>query len=172
VKRSDSLAGSNSAHEGGVAEIERLLDHRSVTKLRTERAGSLRTNTFARYLAFQAPAWIIGALVAWALDRWSDIPRWMLLLALALYLAKDLFLYRFVKLAYEHTPHDPVDTLQGDRGVVVVDLKPIGWVRVGSERWRAELVRDVSEVAAGATVRIVGMHGVTLIVEPDTEQAS
>ena len=56
------------------------------------------------------------------------------------------------------------ETLIGARAQVVTACAPVGQVRVEGELWRA---RCESGVEPGATVRVVGRDGLTLLVEPE-----
>jgi membrane-bound serine protease (ClpP class) len=56
------------------------------------------------------------------------------------------------------------DALVGDVGVTVGRLAPHGEVRVGRQRWSAESAG--AAIPAGSPVRVVGRHGLHLIVEP------
>jgi membrane protein implicated in regulation of membrane protease activity len=120
--------------------------------------------TILRYIAFQLPSWLIVAFIAVALDVWSELPRPLLVGAFALYLVKDFVIYPWVRSAYEHTEHDPGSNMLAARGVVIVSLDPVGWVRVGSERWRAETVDAAAPLAPGTAVEVSRVRGHTLLV--------
>ena len=57
-----------------------------------------------------------------------------------------------------------VETLIGRRAVVVTACTPLGQVRVRGELWRA---RCEVGAAQGASVRVIGLEGLTLLVEPE-----
>ena len=59
-------------------------------------------------------------------------------------------------------PHD----LVGKRGVAETELAPHGTVRIRAERWRASCALGVERIAAGASVRVVEVEGLTAVVEP------
>ena len=63
------------------------------------------------------------------------------------------------------TPTIGREWLLGELGEVVVAVDPDGVVKVGDGTWRARTNR-ATPVAAGAPVRVVGIDGVTLEVEP------
>jgi membrane-bound serine protease (ClpP class) len=63
------------------------------------------------------------------------------------------------------TPTIGRDWMLGERGQVVVAVAPDGVVKVGDGTWRARTNR-ATPVAAGEPVRVVGIDGVTLEVEP------
>jgi membrane-bound ClpP family serine protease len=60
------------------------------------------------------------------------------------------------------------EALIGSTGVTTTELKPKGEVRVLGEFWQAR-VQD-GEIAAGASVEVVGMDGMFLLVKPAAEQ--
>lgn len=64
-------------------------------------------------------------------------------------------------------PHDPLAALIGTEGVVVTDLRPIGSVRIGDQRYDA--LSDTMLIRAGSKVKITGVSdGTTLRVRPLT----
>ena len=126
--------------------------------------------TILRYIAFQLPSWLVVAFIAMALDIWSELPRPLLIGAFALFLVKDFVIYPWVRSAYEHTEHDPGSEMLAARGVVIVSLDPVGWVQVGSERWRAETVDDAAPLAPGTAVEVSRVRGHTLLVVAVTDQ--
>jgi len=94
------------------------------------------------------------------------VPAWAALGAIAIWVAKDALMAPFVAHAYEgHARGGPHD-LVGRRGVVEIDLAPTGTVRIGAERWRATCAGGVERIAAGASVRVVEIEGLTALVEP------
>ena len=54
-------------------------------------------------------------------------------------------------------------TLVGREAEVLAPCRPIGQVRIGGEIWQA---RCEAGADAGETVRVVGLSGLTLLVEP------
>jgi membrane-bound ClpP family serine protease len=57
--------------------------------------------------------------------------------------------------------------LVGQLAVCDERLDPGGWVRIGPELWRAELVRGASSVPRGAKVRVAAVDGLLLRVVPE-----
>jgi len=88
-------------------------------------------------------------------------------LIIAVALADTLF-FLFVMRAVINSRYTPVQTgprtVIGAEGTVVTPLDPVGVVHVRSETWTARSTSG--HVRAGATVRVTGMAGLTLEVEP------
>jgi membrane protein implicated in regulation of membrane protease activity len=118
-----------------------------------------------RYLAFQVPGWTVLALVLAAAMAWWDLSRTFAAAIFALFVVKDAVLFPFVRAAYEPRSGGGADALVGRRVLAEEPLAPEGYVRVGPELWRAELVLGRAE--RGAALRIVAVRGLTLVVEPE-----
>ena len=127
------------------------------------------SKTLRRYLLLQIPGWTVASVVLWFLvDRFGLAPHIAVWLGVA-YLAKDLVLYPWLKKAYEDGP-DAASLLVGREGTAQDVLDPTGYVRIGPERWRAEVAAH-ERIEAGARVRVQAVRGLTLIVEPASEIA-
>ncbi|HEM45743.1 MAG TPA: hypothetical protein ENO23_01735 [Alphaproteobacteria bacterium] len=121
---------------------------------------------FARYLLFQVPSWLAVALalvVAGELG-WTRSPWWWLVLVPLV--VKDLALYPWLRIAHEPTRLHGPEALRDAVAVVHRALDPEGSVRVGAELWRARCVVEPCRARAGDRVRILGVEGLTLLVEP------
>jgi membrane-bound serine protease (ClpP class) len=83
-----------------------------------------------------------------------------------------LFLLFVVLVARAHTrrPATGKEGLIGQHAVVRRPLDPDGMVFVDGELWRARSLGD--PVPAGQLVRVVGVEGLVLLVEPITEEAA
>jgi membrane protein implicated in regulation of membrane protease activity len=122
------------------------------------KAGEPRT--FAQYLAWQLPGWVIAALVLLAMHLVFGLPTWLAVVALALYIGKDLALYPAMRQVFQAPlPARPV----GQRAHAVERLAPEGYVRVNGELWKARA--RSGDIAAGDAVVIRDAEGLTLIVE-------
>ena len=119
-----------------------------------------------RYAALQVPGQAFVLLLSLSAWEWLDAPAWMAWGVPLAWLLKDAALFPFVWRAYE--PDDPSAPggLVGATGVVEEPLGPEGWVRVGPELWRAELLDLAGTAPRGARVRIVRVDGLVLRVEP------
>ena len=121
---------------------------------------------FWRYFGFQLPGWALAAGVAWALMEYAGLAPWACAALVALWIAKDVALYPWLRSSYEPGDPHPAAQLAGRRARVTQRLDPDGYVQLGSERWRAVLEPPQSgPVESGETVRICGVAGLTLKVE-------
>jgi membrane protein implicated in regulation of membrane protease activity len=128
-------------------------------------AGSRRRTIF-RYTLFQIPDLILLSLGLAAAVRWWGLPVLAAYGLVALWIAKDVIMYPIVRVAYESGGSSGVEGIHGALGVVAQPLDPSGYVRLGSELWKAELVPGGETVSVGSAIRVVEVRGLTLIVEP------
>jgi membrane protein implicated in regulation of membrane protease activity len=128
-------------------------------------AGS-RSRTIARYTLFQIPVLILLSLGLAAAVRWWGLPVLAAYGLVALWIAKDIIMYPILRVAYESDSSSGADAIHGALGVVTQPLVPSGYVRLGSELWKAELASGSEVVSVGSAIRVVELRGLTLIVEP------
>jgi membrane protein implicated in regulation of membrane protease activity len=119
-----------------------------------------------RYAALQIPGQVFVLLLGVAAWEWLGAPAWLAWGAPLFWVVKDALLFPFVWRAYE--PDDPSAPggLVGATALVEDPLGPSGWVRIGPELWRAELVAGAAAAPRGARVRVVRVEGLVLRVEP------
>ena len=121
--------------------------------------------TSVRYFAFQLPGWVVAAWLLWLLVEHELVSRWVAASGFALYVLKDFALYPWLRDAYAVANPDASAALVGRIGEARDRLAPSGYVRIGSELWRAELAPGSAEVERGASVRVREVRGLTLVVE-------
>ncbi len=131
-----------------------------------------RSRTIVRYTLFQIPDLILLGLGVAAAVRWWNLPVFAAYGLLAAWVAKDVMMYPILRVAYEGGGSSGVEAIHGALGVVTEPLVPSGYVRLGSERWKAELVCGSETVSVGSAIRVVELRGLTLIVEPVTAAES
>ena len=128
-----------------------------------QRASTRRV--FARYLAFEAPSWVLLGVVLAVLMRGWGLTLPVAALVLGLWVLKDLALFPFVRKAYEtRGGGGGAEALVGALGTAQDRLDPEGWVRLGHERWRAR-ARGGS-IEKDLPVRVREVRGLVLVVEP------
>jgi membrane protein implicated in regulation of membrane protease activity len=125
-----------------------------------------RRRTIVRYTLFQIPDLILLSLGLAAAVRWWDFPVFAAYALVAVWVAKDVIMYPILRVAYEAGGSSGVDGIHGALGVVTQPLVPTGYVRLGSELWKAESVCDSGTIPVGSAIRVVEVRGLTLIVEP------
>lgn len=92
------------------------------------------------------------------------MPAWVATLGVVLWICKDAALFPIVRKAYEpgdgRVPREVVDAI----GTADEDLDPTGYVRVGSELWRATCSPSEPPIRKGAQIRVTAAEGLTLYV--------
>jgi membrane protein implicated in regulation of membrane protease activity len=114
----------------------------------------------------EAPGWMLAGLVLWFLVDQTGLAPWIGAALWALWFAKDIALFPWLRDAYEEGDPDATVALIGRTGLARKRLAPHGYVRIGSELWRAELAPGCPDVEAGGSVRVQSVRGLTLVVEP------
>ncbi len=125
------------------------------------------TRIVIRYILLQLPGLVLLVLVLIFIQRWVLIPAWVFCGIIILWAVKDTILFRYTWRAYDW---DPKNLLIGARGIARNRLAPIGYVKVGSELWRAEVAGDSPPIESGMNVRVKAVRGFTLLVETDREE--
>jgi membrane protein implicated in regulation of membrane protease activity len=110
------------------------------------------------------PGWIIAAAVLGSLWQWEILPQWLVVLGFGTWVLKDIFLYPFVRTAYQTGSNTGPQALVGARGVAADDLAPEGFVRVRGELWRAVANPTDQMICSGTAVQILAAEGMTLRV--------
>jgi membrane protein implicated in regulation of membrane protease activity len=118
-------------------------------------------------VGLEAPGWVLAALVLWLLVGHAGLAPWIAATLGTLWVVKDIALYPWLRDAYELGDPDATALMIGRSGEARQRLSPDGYVRVGSELWRAELAPGCASVEVGASVRVRSVSGLTLVVEPD-----
>jgi membrane-bound serine protease (ClpP class) len=90
------------------------------------------------------------------------VSLWLIGIVAATIVLFTLGVLRAVLRASRLPPQSGADGLIGHRGLALTDLTPDGQVRVDLQGWSA--VATASDIAAGQTVRVVGVSGVRLQV--------
>ncbi len=71
-------------------------------------------------------------------------------------------LYPFLRNAYANNDSLPIERLIGSRGRATETLSPSGYIRIGTELWRAEA--DIEKIERDATVEVIGAKGMVLCI--------
>ena len=122
-----------------------------------------RRTPFWTYVALQAPHWGLAALIGWWIQGSFDLPAWVATAIPTAVILMDLAMYPVVGYAYNADEGPPVERLVGQYGVAVERLAPTGYVRIGSELWRARTT-DAAPIARDLPVEVVAAEGLVLSV--------
>jgi membrane protein implicated in regulation of membrane protease activity len=129
-------------------------------------AGAPLSRVLLRYTAFQLPGLAIMVLGAAVATRWFEVPEWIALCAIGLWMLKDAVMFPFVRKAYEPGDGSHPRELAGAAGTAKDTLAPTGYVQISSELWRAECGPAHAPIEVGARIRVVEVRGLTVVVEP------
>ncbi len=123
-----------------------------------------------RYVLLQVPftALLVVALIL--VRKWVDLPTWFVCGLVALSVIKDIALFPLVWRAYDPDSAALTNSMEGARGIAVDDLHPTGYVEIRAELWKAEVMEDGPQIQRGERVRVCGIRGLTLLVQPETEK--
>ena len=131
---------------------------------------TLSAKIVVRYILIQLLGVAAFAIFLVFISRWVDIPAWLMVVLIALWVIKDIALFPFVWKAYDWDNARNKNPMIGMRGHARQDLNPQGYVEVRGELWQAELTDSSCFVEKGETVFVVDMRGLTLLVEPDNQK--
>ena len=110
------------------------------------------------------PSWLLAAAVLVALAIWLGVSTGLCAAIFAVIVIKDFAAYPFVRSAYAVAPPTGTARLVGTRGTAQSRLDPGGYVRVGSELWKAKLAEGEPAIEAGGNVEVVDAKGLMLVV--------
>ena len=119
-----------------------------------------------KYTLLQLPALAFLILILLILRRWIELSGILVILIVVLWVAKDVILFPFVWRAYDE-PRRGQHPIIGNRGTTREPLSPSGHVQVGGELWKAEISNGASPIGEGETIHVIGIRGLTLLVEKE-----
>ena len=102
---------------------------------------------------------------------WVGLPDWAAAGIIALWVIKDAVMFPFVRIAYQPGSEGGATRMVGAQGTAQDALQPSGYVRISAELWRAELQPGSPPVEPGDRIRVLGVRGLTLVVERDASEA-
>jgi membrane-bound ClpP family serine protease len=127
----------------------------------------MKWRVVAKYGIFQIIGVTLLLLVLTVLRQWVNLSPVLVWGLVSLWIIKDIILFAFVWRAYESKVSKDVHSLIGSRGVVIERLAPSGYIRVRGELWHAETMKGT--VGIHENVRVLGIRGLTLLVQPCDE---
>ena len=119
-----------------------------------------------RYALFQIPSYILLILCILIARHFIYIPIWIIVFIIAIWFTKDVLIFPSVWRAYDRSSQGNVQSIIGMRGTVEQKLNPSGYVKVNGALWQAELIEGAPPINEGEKIKVQGIRGITLIVEP------
>ena len=120
-----------------------------------------------KYTLLQLPALVFLALILYLIRLWVQMPAWLIWGMVGLWVVKDVILFPFVWRSYDQDRLGDANSMVGLHGVAKDRLAPSGYVEVHGELWQAEVMEGAPPVESGKGIRVRGIRGLTLIVQPD-----
>lgn len=118
-----------------------------------------------RYAFFQLPGLGLIIILLWWLTNKFDIPLLYAVAVLILWLIKDIAMFPFLWRSYDNASQNVLEAMIGKGGTAVDDLGPYGYVRIGGEMWRAEVLPGKIPINKGDSVIVTGVDGLMITVE-------
>ncbi len=110
----------------------------------------------------------LAALVLWLLPGVGiNFPVWLLIVFMVAWAVYSYFTSRLVGKLIGRAAAVGPEALIGIKCITTTPLSPEGYVRVGTELWRACSMAEGIEI--GTEVIIVGINRLTLLVKPSTD---
>ena len=125
-----------------------------------------KKDLLVRYALFQIPDVLILLLALAILQRWVNMPSWLVWGVVASWLLKDIVMFPFVWRAFEEVSADARQALIGAEGVAAEELDPSGYIRVQGVLWRARVMEQGEAVHKGDNVVVSGVEGLLFTVRP------
>jgi membrane protein implicated in regulation of membrane protease activity len=122
-----------------------------------------------RYALLQVPFTLLLVLGLIMVRRWMDLPVWFICGVIVLWVLKDVALFPLLWRAYDPDSPGPTSSMEGKPGMAVEYLNPSGYVEVRGELWKAEVTGGRHPIRPGTRIRVCGIRGLTLLVQPDSE---
>ncbi|UCE33679.1 MAG: NfeD family protein [Deltaproteobacteria bacterium] len=120
-----------------------------------------------KYTLLQLPALVFLVLILHLIRLWVQMPAWLIWCMVGLWVVKDVILFPLTWRSYDQRrPGDP-NSMVGLRGIARDRLAPTGYVMVHGELWQAEVTEGGPPIEQGEEVRVQGIRGLTLIVQPE-----
>lgn len=127
----------------------------------------MKTGFYTLYSIVTSLLWqaALVAIVLWGLPRMGiNIPLWGLIIMMVALGIYDYISYRLGLSALLKKPVVIPKTLIGSRGKTTTPLTPRGYVKIGSELWKAS--SKGSNIGEGEEIEVVGVNRITLLVVP------
>jgi membrane-bound ClpP family serine protease len=128
--------------------------------------------TFAKYLLFEIPQWILLALILWVVVETTGIPVWAVQGFFVVWVLKDIAIFPLVRNAYANDAKTGIEELIGVKATTQDRLDPEGFVRIHGVLWKARAEPADQPINRDTVVTVCAARGLTLIVQTENRQAA
>ncbi len=125
--------------------------------------------TLLKYVFLQLLGIAAFVILLMLVRQWIEIPLWLMLVVIGLWVVKDIILYPFVWRSYEWGSREENSSMIGLRGMARDRLDPSGYIFVRGELWKASVFEDSPAIEKDENVMVQGIRGLVLLVEPENE---
>ena len=119
-----------------------------------------------RYSLLQLPGIALVLVLLILVQRWINIPLWILSTIIFLWVIKDVVLFFFTWHSYDW---DQKDTMTGKIGITLENIDPEGVILINGEKWKAVSEEDRIVIEKDRKVEVTGREGLVLIIQPVRE---
>lgn len=120
-----------------------------------------------RYALLQIPGALFIILLSIILYKTSLLSTPLIVLVILIWIAKDILLYPILWRAYAPGGQNEIHSMIGVTGMTTEMLSKEGYVLIRGELWHARIVDESEPIGKNEPVRVCGIEGLTLIVEPE-----
>ena len=131
---------------------------------RTDKSDKPSLRIVVKYCLLQLPGQAAFVLIFVWLRQWLEVPSYVMWGVIGWWVGKDFLLFPFLWRYYDPEYHSDRFQMVGRRGLALTRLDPDGYVRVRSERWRADGAEKNASIEKGEAVCVVGVDGLKLTV--------
>jgi membrane-bound serine protease (ClpP class) len=121
-----------------------------------------------KYILLQIPDLILLIIVLIIFNKVINISTRLMLIIIAIWIAKDIALFPKVWKAFDSNNPSPMEQFIGMHGIVMDNLNPAGYVEVKGELWKAEIRDPRFPLKKGDKIKVSDVRGMTLIVERES----
>ena len=122
---------------------------------------------YIRYGLLTIPGTVVLILILIVVRNWIQIPIWLWISIISLWVAKEIILFPLVWRAYDPLRSQASHAMIGKRGLTKERLAPTGYILVHGELWKAEKMVDEPPIEINKWVRVREIAGLKLFVVPD-----
>ncbi len=128
----------------------------------------IRAYTLYSLVRFLVEEVILAVTLCWLLPRFGiNIPLWLLIVLMEAWAVYSYLTSKLLAKVIDRPAAVGPEVLIGVKCTTTTPLSPDGYVRVGTELWRARSI--AGDIETGAKVIIVNINRLTLLVRPSTD---